>query len=114
MLTKLGEYDLNKTLHRHIVDHLKWPFDAGPERIRYLALCMAGEAGELANLVKKEWRGDKLDHDEWLAKLKSELSDVGNYAFMLAEALGVDLPQAMLDKLIEVEQRPTWKGGPPS
>jgi NTP pyrophosphatase (non-canonical NTP hydrolase) len=39
----------------------------------------------------------------------SELADVANYTFMLAEVLGVDLHQAMLAKLIEVEQRPQWK-----
>ena len=39
----------------------------------------------------------------------SELADVGNYCFMLAEALGVDLEEAMLAKLKEVEQRPQWK-----
>jgi NTP pyrophosphatase (non-canonical NTP hydrolase) len=72
-----------------------------------LALC--GEAGELANYVKKEWRGDKLDLVAHRAKIESEVADVGNYIFMIAEVLGIDLLSAMRDKLYEVEKRPSWQ-----
>jgi NTP pyrophosphatase (non-canonical NTP hydrolase) len=65
---------------------------------------LCGEAGELANECKKSWR----DGHERRDQIISELPDVGNYAFMLAEALGVDLESEMLRKLKEVEQRPQW------
>lgn len=111
MLTRLSTTQLQE-LHNHIVLHLQHPFDAGPERIRFLTLALAGEAGEMANNVKKEWRGDDIDRAQWLIKLKSELADIGNYVFMLAEALDIDLPHAMLTKLIEVEQRPWFTKTP--
>lgn len=111
-LTDLHPHDLAQ-LHKHIVAHLHHPFDAGPERLRFLTLALCGEAGELANYVKKEWRGDDIVPAVFAKSVEKELADIGNYVFMLAEALGVDLPQAMLDKLIEVENRPSWKGPKP-
>jgi NTP pyrophosphatase (non-canonical NTP hydrolase) len=53
------------------------------------------------------WRGDVGDRRE---QIVSELADVANYAFMIAEHLGVDLRAEMIQKLKEVEQRPSWKG----
>lgn len=86
-------------------------------RIRFLALALAGEAGELANHAKKEWRGDdKRSTCPGLAASRredamiAELADVANYAFMLAKVLGVDLPKVMLNKFIEVDNRPEFKG----
>jgi NTP pyrophosphatase (non-canonical NTP hydrolase) len=101
--------DSQKVLHEHLKRHLTWPnFDSPVEHERYIVLALCGEAGELANLVKKDWRGDSgtVTRREMI---KKELADVGNYAFMLAELLGVDLQAEMLKKLIEVEQRPTFK-----
>lgn len=84
-------------------------------RIRFLALALAGEAGELANNVKKEWRGDDLHTlDPALAakrraeKIVAELVDVANYAWMLAKVMGVDLPPAMLAKFADVDKRPEF------
>lgn len=109
MLTHLNVDEKTK-LYKHIVAHMKHPFsEPGPERLRFMVLALCGEAGELANYVKKEWRGDDLD-DEWQKKVTSEVADIGNYIFMIAEILGLDLPQIMLNKLIEVENRPNWKG----
>lgn len=93
-------------LREHIRAHLDWgPLD-GPEKMRFMTLALCGEAGELANLVKKDWRGDAGDRR---TKIAAELADVANYTFMLAEGLGIDLPAAMLAKLKEVEQRPEWQ-----
>jgi NTP pyrophosphatase (non-canonical NTP hydrolase) len=86
--------------------HLGWGPLHGPDKVRFMALALCGETGELANLIKKDWRGDGGDRRD---QIGAELADVGNYLFMLAEALGVDLPAAMLNKLIEVEKRPDWK-----
>ena len=93
-------------LRDHIKAHLYWGPLRGEDKLRFMVLALCGEAGELANLVKKDWRGDGGDRSE---ELIEELADVGNYAFMIAEALGVDLQAAMLTKLKAVEQRPTWK-----
>lgn len=60
--------------------------------IRFFALGLAGEAGEVANFVKKRWRdGDGHDDD-----LRKECADVFAYNIMLADALGMS-PQDLLD-----------------
>ena len=87
------------------VDHTKLE---GVDLFRFLVLALCGEAGELANLVKKDWRGDdgQAQRD---ADIIEELADIGNYAFMIARHLGVDLEIEMLRKLSAVERRPTWQ-----
>lgn len=56
--------------------------------LAYLALSLAGEAGEFANLVKKHWRhGHELD----LAKLKDEGGDVFWYLAVIMAVLDIDL-----------------------
>lgn len=53
--------------------------------IRFFALALAGEAGELANFVKKRWR----DGDPHECDIVAEVADVCAYAFMLADKMGV-------------------------
>ena len=95
---------MNDELRDHLKLHLRWGDLEGDELVRFLCLALCGEAGELANEAKKAWRdgGDRRAH------MMSELADVGNYCFMLAEVLGVDLEKEMLKKLKEVEARPAW------
>lgn len=64
--------------------------------IRFHALGLAGEAGEVANFVKKRWR-DQIAHDEDLQK---EVADVCAYAFMLADALGMT-PDLLMQTISE-------------
>ena len=77
----------------------KW---ASPECIRFLTLALAGEVGELANLVKKAWREGKVDQSQ---TVREELADIGIYHVMLAEALGVDLVFEIERKLKIVNAR---------
>lgn len=58
---------------------------------RFLALAMAGEAGEVANFVKKQWRGDQVDRNN----LKDELSDVFAYWCLLVRCAGFDVTAVM-------------------
>jgi NTP pyrophosphatase (non-canonical NTP hydrolase) len=53
--------------------------------IRFLTLGLTGEAGEVANFVKKRWR-DGDGHDE---AIRLEIADVCAYAFMLASTMGM-------------------------
>ena len=62
--------------------------------IRFFALGLAGEAGELANFAKKRWR-DGEGHDQ---AIKYEVADVCAYAFMLAKAMGMS-PQDLIDTI---------------
>lgn len=97
---------MSNELREHIKAHLHWGPLKGDDKLRFMVLALCGEAGELANLVKKDWRGDAGNRRE---ELIEELADVGNYAFMIAEAIGVDLQSEMLTKLKAVEDRPVWK-----
>jgi NTP pyrophosphatase (non-canonical NTP hydrolase) len=98
------EDSMREELRAHLDKHLNWA-PAGADRLRFLILALCGEAGELANLAKKQWRdgGDRRE------EMISEIADVANYTAMLAMHLGIDLQSAMLKKLIEVEQRPSWR-----
>lgn len=103
---------MNAELKDHIKRHLNWGPVPREERLRFMALALCGEAGEFANLVKKDWRGDggALGLADRQPKIAEELSDIANYAFLLAELIGVDLEAEMLKKLKEVEKRPVYAG----
>ena len=78
-------------------------------RILYPALGMAGEAGEVANKVKKIIRdGTENMPDDWKDQLASEIGDVLWYCAALANDLG--MPLALIaaqnrDKLLERKQK---------
>ena len=75
---------------------------AVPE-IMYLALGLAGEAGEVANHVKKLYRdGDDLVRRERLA---GELGDVFWYLVRLTDALGLDPEQVMAANAAKLASR---------
>ena len=71
---------------------------------------LVGEAGELANLIKKHWRGD-LDGqvpavmEAWHLNCASELADIRIYLNLVCQFLDVDLDDAVDEKLAEVEKR---------
>ena len=67
--------------------------------IRFFGLGLAGEAGEVANFIKKRWR----DGDAHDADLKAECADVFAYNIMLADALGMS-PQDLLDEVARKQQ----------
>ena len=70
--------------------------------IEYLALGLNGEAGEVAEKVKKQIRDDE-DKD-----IVSELGDVLWYLTRLTDELGVsmnELAEANLDKLLDRKER---------
>lgn len=69
--------------------------------ISFLGLALCGEAGELANLLKKMWRGDSVStQDLW-----HEIADVRIYLQHLAEHLGVDIDAACQQKVEIVAKR---------
>ena len=77
--------------------------------ITYPALGLAGEAGEVANKVKKIIRDGKLDK----AALKGEIGDCLWYIAALCRDLNIDLgdvAKANLDKLQDRKARGTLKG----
>jgi NTP pyrophosphatase (non-canonical NTP hydrolase) len=71
--------------------------------IAYCALGLAGEAGEVANKVKKLLRDG--DTPELRIKILDEMGDVLWYAAILADELGTDLNVIALDNLKKLRDR---------
>ena len=63
----------------------------------YIALALAGEVGELANVVKKLERGD-MSYAEALALVEKEAADVLIYLLKLSYQTGIDLETAFVEK----------------
>lgn len=76
----------------------------GPEDMRHLVLALCGETGELANLVKKEWRGD-FTMEALKVRAREELADVRIYLELVAASLEVDVDLACREKLPELYSR---------
>jgi NTP pyrophosphatase (non-canonical NTP hydrolase) len=80
----------------------------------YIALSLAGEAGELANVIKKAWRVDPRigqstgygvvgpDHHDLIA---DEIADVVMLSLVLANHLGIDVEAEVARKLQTIDQR---------
>lgn len=76
-------------------NHTRYSYTGTIEQdIQFFGLGLAGEAGEVANLIKKRWR----DGEKHTADLKAECADVFAYDIMLAAALGMT-PQDLLDEV---------------
>lgn len=62
------------------------------EDMRYNALAMCGEVGEVANVVKKEWRGDGIER----LRLRDELGDVFSYWSHVVRCAGFTIDEVAL------------------
>jgi len=75
---------------------------------RNLAISLVVEVGELLELLQWKTDGEILEYlrqGEGKAMVSQELADVAIYLLLLAHELGVDLEQAILEKLKLNEQR---------
>lgn len=80
-----------------------------PYELMYLSLGMVGEAGEVANKIKKYYRDGALDEEA----LGKELGDILWYFTRLCDTLGLnpsDLMQQNHDKLASRMERGVIKG----
>jgi NTP pyrophosphatase (non-canonical NTP hydrolase) len=66
--------------------------------LAFLVIALCGEAGELANIVKKVARGTAKLVDQ-TGNIRSECADVLIYLLKLSDHLSIDLEEAFLDKL---------------
>lgn len=64
---------------------------------------LAGETGELCNMLKKLRRGEKVD----IKDISHELADVITYADLVAAKMGINLGEAVREKFNIVSKR--WK-----
>ncbi len=77
-------------------------FNVQPNDDLYIySLGLAGEAGEVANLIKKVIRDDA----DITEPLKKELGDVLAYLTLLAELWGFDLQDIAASNITKLEQR---------
>jgi NTP pyrophosphatase (non-canonical NTP hydrolase) len=73
-----------------------------PERSpEFFCLELCGEAGELANLEKKRWKGKTIDD----AHIADEAADVCIALMNYANARGIDLGAAVGSKLARIEAK---------
>jgi NTP pyrophosphatase (non-canonical NTP hydrolase) len=75
------------------------------EDIRFLTLALAGEAGELANRIKKQWRGDDLPLPHNDPNVAEELADIRIYVELLAHATGTNIDGTIFDKLPQIRDK---------
>lgn len=68
---------------------------------RFLALALAGEAGEVANFVKKQWRGDRVDR----AQLRKELDNVFAYWCLPVRCAGFDVGSVVQAALTSAQEK---------
>lgn len=89
-------------MHEKFTKGLFPPYSNEDERFLALALC--GEAGELANMVKKRWR----DGADLTEEIKDEIADIRVYLELLAKCFGIEgekLDARVESKLIKVRER---------
>lgn len=92
-------------------DVIKFNQDHGIERehqptydnLIYYALCLAGEAGEVANVVKKIWRDG--DTPELRAHLEEEMVDLAIFMALTVLVGKIDFDKAWADKHEELYER---------
>lgn len=88
----LFETDMNGRSEEAYRDNLRW-FPKLADDIRHHGLGLAGEAGEVANEIKKYDRGSQ-ELDKLRERVGGELADVLVYVFSIAAILEIDLEEA--------------------
>jgi NTP pyrophosphatase (non-canonical NTP hydrolase) len=89
-------------LHQKMTGHLFPAYSNTDERFLALALC--GEAGELANFIKKRWR----DGADLTDEIRDEIADIRVYLELLAKCFGIEgakLDQRVEQKLLKVVEK---------
>jgi len=92
---------MDRLLHAHARALREWIKHNSTQRIE-LALSMAGDAGEAANIVKKSWRDGKPLNRE---KLAEEIAGTACYLVGLAAAINLDLDAEMVKQMAAFEAR---------
>lgn len=103
-ISRIGEVNLSRCLRWHPAGINSWSLSDW-------SVALAGEVGELCDVVKKlnrardGLRGNKLTPEELNVELAKEIADVFIYLDLLARAAHVDLYAAIRDKFNEVSER---------
>jgi NTP pyrophosphatase (non-canonical NTP hydrolase) len=103
-IRRISEVNLQRCLRWHPGGLSSWTLSDW-------AVALAGEVGELCNVIKKMNRdrdglvGNKETPTELAVALHKEMADVYLYLDLLAQAASVDLPTAIASKFNEVSAR---------
>ncbi len=92
-------HDALHTIQTRFDVYQRAKFTERPAEFFSLELC--GEAGELANLEKKLWKGKAIAHEA----LSDEAADVLIALMNYANARGIDLGAAVVAKLYRIEDK---------
>lgn len=97
MLTFQKLREVNIQRDAEIFNHLaRWT----PEQY---ACAVAGETGEMCNLVKKQFRGDTIENLS--LDIGKEIADIVIYCDLLAAKYGYSLEQLIINKFNEVSKK---------
>jgi len=80
-------------------DYQKLCFQEKPSQ--FFCLELNGEAGELANIEKKQWKGISIEHE----RFQDEAADVFIALMNYANSKNINLGNAVFEKLIKIEQK---------
>lgn len=72
-----------------------------PKPAEFFCLELNGEAGELANIEKKKWKGRDIEHQSF----EDEAADVFIALMNYCNARGIGLDSAVRDKLNKIEEK---------
>lgn len=73
--------------------------------VTFWATALAGETGELCNIVKKKERGDSIPDGAYKEMVAKEAADIVIYLDLLCTHEGIDLARAIREKFNEVSDR---------
>lgn len=93
-----------KTFAEYQVEARKTSFCPEKYKIIYASMGLVGEAGELANKVKKIMRDDG-NKEELISGIKSEMGDVLWYLAALADDLDIDLSDVASENIEKLKSR---------
>ena len=106
--------DLRWKLHNFFIS--RTGFKPGSDLDQYfLSLALCGEAGELANMMKKRWRGDLLDmttfqQAEFEVEIDKEIGDIFSYWMNLVLARRLDVEKIILESLEKAAKKAEGRG----
>ena len=95
----LNEYN------KHLADIQKhYPHTNSDRRLAALALGLAGEVGEVSELIKRHFRGD-FEIEQGDESLKLELGDVLAYVALVANHFGMTLEEVAMANVYKMQLR---------